>query len=153
MNRSFSFLRFWSWTDIELLFWSWIVFKLNWLVLVRLVEHRLQGSQGLLWELSAAWFSLLDKEGLCCLLQHGRLSLCAGLCVCVWGGGGGGWVVKEGEELTDCGEDGREVGGGGGGGRGGVKAGRWGGGGKRRINYRLMWWISAIYFQHSLLIQ
>ena len=35
---------------------------------------------------AAAWFPLYDKEDLCCLLQHGRLSLCAGLasvCVCV----------------------------------------------------------------------
>ena len=82
----FFLLMFSSWTDIEFLFWGWIVFKLNWLVIERIVEHRLQGSQVLLWELSAAWFSLHDKEGLCCLLQHGRLSLFAGLvyvCVCV----------------------------------------------------------------------
>ena len=149
------FLMFSSWTDRELLFWSWIVFKLNWLVLECIVEHRLQpvqGSQVLLWELSAAWFSLHDKKGLCCLLQHGRLSLCAGLvCVPVCGGwgGGGSRVVKLGgggggrgeEELTDCGEEGREVGEG-----EGVKAGWWGGGGKRRKNYRLMWWTSVIYF-------
>ena len=119
----FFLLMFSSWTDRELLFWSWIVFKLNWLVLERIVEHRLQGSQVLLWELSAAWFPLHDKEGFCCLLQYSRLSLCAGLvcvcvsvclsvclCLCVCGGGGGGGlgggrVVKEGEgggeeELT-----------------------------------------------------
>ena len=101
----FFLLMFSSWTDRELLFWSWIVFKLNWLVLGRIVEHRLQGSQVLLRELSAAWFSLHDEEGLCCLLQHGRLSLYAGrvgvcvcvcVCVCVSVGGGGGGVVKEG---------------------------------------------------------
>ena len=89
----FFLLIFSSWTDRELLFWSWIVFKLNRLVLGRIVEHRLQGSQVLLRELSAAWFSLHDKEGLCCLLQHGRLSLYAGrvgvcVCVCLWGGRG-----------------------------------------------------------------
>ena len=48
------------------------------------------------------------------------------MCVSVCGGWGGGRVVKEGggggeEELTDCGEEGREVGVGGG--RGWVKAG------------------------------
>ena len=114
----FFLLMFSSWTNRELLFWSWTVFMLNQLVLERIVEHRLQRSQ-VLWELSAAWFSLHDKEGLCCLLQHGRLSLCAGrVCVCVYvhvcvcekvGGGGGCGVVKEGE-LTGCGEEGGEVG-------------------------------------------
>ena len=108
-----------SWTNRELLFWSWIVFMLNRLVLERIVEHRLQRSQ-VLWELSAAWFSLHDKEGLCCLLQHGRLSLCAGrvcvcvcVCVCVWRGGGAG-LLRRGNWLT-AGKKVEKGGGGGGG--------------------------------------
>ena len=156
LNKSkyepFFFLMFTSWTDRELLFWSWIVFKLNWLVLECIEEHRLQGSKVLLWELSAAWFSLHDKEGLCGLLQHGRLSLCAGLvCVCVsvcggLRGGGGSRVVKVkggGEEkLTDCGEESREVGGGGEGWKQGDEV----VGVREEKNYRLMWWIPVIYF-------
>ena len=99
-----------SWTNRELMFWSWIVFMLNRLVLEHIVEHRLQRSQ-VLWELSAAWFSLHDKEGLCCLLQHGRLFLCAGhvcVCVCVCmcacvseeGGGGVRGLLRRGNWLT-----------------------------------------------------
>ena len=102
----FFLLMFSSWSNRELLFWSWIVFMLNRLVLERIVEHRLQRSQ-VLWELSAAWFSLHDKEGLCCLLQHGGLSLCAGrvcvcvcVCVCEGGGGGSAGLLKRGNWLT-----------------------------------------------------
>ena len=50
------------------------------------------------------------------------VSVCVCVCVCVcgcWGGGGGG--ARE-EELTDCGEEGREVGGGG---RGESRVMRW----------------------------
>ena len=138
----FFLLMFSSWTDRELLFWSWIVFKLNRLVLGRIVEHRLQGSQVLL-------------RVVCCLVfpswQGGPLlspaawqivplcRSCGSVCVSV-GRGGAGLLrrgVGEGERTGKKGEKWGE---------GGVKAGWWGGGGKRRKNYRLMWWIPVIYF-------
>ena len=137
----FFLLMFSSWTDRELLFWSWIFFQAKSTCSWAHSRTQTSGKSSSPESCLLPGFPFMTRRAsvvTCSMADCPSMQVvCVCVCVCVClsvggGGGGGGTDGLRGRRWRS--------------GVRGVKAGWWGGGGKRSKNYRLMWWIPVIYF-------